>query len=490
MYDVASAVQEQPDRADLATESKAEELTFPELEEEIPLSTSPSRNTPKKKTECRLCGKKFTSEVSYQAHLRSKGHLKQIRKQKEAENTSMGIELKQQELHGLMDQLPLFSEIFFDVFDRLEAVDLRRFGATCKSFRLIVNRHGGCWQKMVLWHSQKNYDRVADGKTSAFKDVMEQLCNVKEFIYVKKRFPLQRKNDFYQSLFSLARECRKLEVLELPQQDNEQLPISFMNHLFENCPNLRVLRINSIWPFKPSKISAVMAGELDHVTPVMDSQKPKKKISPISDWLVDFKINMPAMALNLEELEMTLFFEEIKISAEQYADFYVGFFKHCPNLKTLTLSLGIEPDHGHQIPQFLSINILTGIMEVCTKLTSLSLKGYFEFGRLPGEDFAGIYPSFARLEKFEMKGPTLNPPTCDPSIYLADHCTNLTSLSIKHTYDNYHTDHGAYSYSKLTCLQHLSLCGFIMDDGTFWHLTLLFDTRFNVPFQTWTSCVT
>ena len=240
-----------------------------------------------------------------------------------------------------------------------------------------------------------------------------------------------------------------------------------MNHLFENCPNLRVLKINSIWPLKPPKIRAVIAGDLDVVPPVTTTRTPLKKIPVISERLVDFKINLPAVAHKLEHLSMTLLFKENNISEEQYTDCYIGFFTHCPNLKSLNLYLGKENENGHKAPQKLCKNVLIGTMEICTKLTELSLKGFFEFGRLYSEDYAELCKSFARLEKLEISGTRLSAGYYDVSVFLAVYCTNLTELSIHHRDEYRDTQHGDHQYSKLTKLQHLNLRDFTMDDGTF-----------------------
>jgi hypothetical protein len=463
--DKASAVQKVGEESEIVPENVLEELPPMYRDDDHLLSSSPSKNTPpKKKTECQLCGKKFTSEISFQEHLKSKGHLKKIRKHKELESTPASLEIKQAELRGLMEHfpLPLFTELLFDVFDRLEVIDLRSFGATCKSIRLIVGEHGGCWKRLVLWPSEKNYNRVADGESNVFDDVMGQLPDVKELIYAKNRTSKPKENVFYSSLFAIPRECRKLEVLDLQQKYTEQLPISFMNHLFENCPNLRILKINSIWPFKPPKIRAVIAGDLDVVPPVTTTRTPLKKIPVISEWLVDFKINLPAVAHRLEHLSMTLLFKENNISEEQYADFYIGFFTHCPNLKSLNLYLGKE--NGHKAPQKLCKKVLIGTMEICTKLTELSLEGFFEFGGLNSEGYADLCKNFARLEKLEMSGVRLSAGYYDVSVFLADYCTNLTALSIHHRDEYRDTQNGDHQYSRLTKLQHLKLRDFTMDD--------------------------
>jgi hypothetical protein len=128
------------------------------------------------------------------------------------ESTPASLEIKQAELRGLMEHLPLplFTELLFDVFDRLEVIDLRSFGATCKSIRLIVGEHGGCWKRLVLWPSEKNYNRVADGESNVFDDVMGQLPDVKELIYAKNRTSKPKENVFYSSLFAIPSRMSKI----------------------------------------------------------------------------------------------------------------------------------------------------------------------------------------------------------------------------------------------------------------------------------------
>ncbi len=455
MHDEVKIIDEEP-----------EELLLPDTED-ITLSSSPSKNTPlkRKAVECHLCNKKFTSEVSLQAHLKSKGHLKQIRKQNELKTTPEALEQKQKELKGLAEHLPvpIFADLFFEVFNRVEVIDLRQLSATCKSMQLLVDKHGVCWRRLVLWSSTKNRQRVADGTSNVFEDVMRHLPKAKEIIYVRTNSHCA---DLYSSLFAIPRECRQLESLDLRNETTNRFPISFLNHLFENCPNLKVLKMNSIWPYKPSKISAVLNGELDiEQQLVVNPKKPwKVKKTPtgpkVADWLVDFNTNMPAVAHKLEHLEMTLKFNEPKITPEQHMEFYFGLFKHWPNVKHLKLYIGSEHDTdvGPTVatPQLYQ-HIVIGVFEICPKITKLQLDGFFQLGRLSNNEYDQLFRRFGQLEKLNLRGQELNNFDRDMSHYLADYCTKLTALKIE-SLEGLHMILGhEYPFARMTHLRQFHL---------------------------------
>jgi hypothetical protein len=407
-----------------------------EEEEKIDI-TSPG--TKKKQVECTLCDKKFTSEISLKAHLKSKGHIKQENKQRLQKKfevvTPEKTAKKQQEIIGLIERLPLLSELINLIIIKLDKWSLLKFAATSKSIQMLVEKHNFCWRKIeiymtdVLW--KKSHGKI-------FEPVKRVMSMVERIRYIETNSSWELKNQYLTTIFDIPKYCPNLRELDIRKID-PSIPMSFLSALFQNCPKLRVLKMADVLAWKTSKKEAVEKGELtqpeeEQPEPVVNPKKPwkKKKVKKVKrpdpkQWVVKIEEVMQHGSNSLEELSIMMPFQE-HVPTETYAKLVVGVFKKCPNLTQLK----IEASNMDNVQSSTMKLVVESIFESLPKLKRLKLMGEWLFGRLPQQDYEAIFRKFNKIEKLQLEGSEIA--SFDREIHetLGECSTNLKELVICH----------------------------------------------------------
>lgn len=372
---------------------------------------------------------------------------------------------KQIEVIGLTERLPLLSELLYLVFAKLDLFYLRRFAATCKGIRMLIEKRNLIWRNVELMPSTvKKTERLTVKKhPTVFEDILAQMPKVQKFTYLETNYADE---EMFHSMFVIPRLCSNLEELNIKQVSTE-FPISFLNNLFGTCTKLRRLKMRRVSAFKPSKIAAVNDGKLNEAEPeVQPPPNPKKpwKVKKVKkskapkavDWLADLDKSLPNVAHCLEYFNFEMDFKEEKVTPEQYVQFYTGIFKRCPNLKTLVIySYQSQAETLSSIPLK---NVLMGAFDACPKLTALRLYGTWLFGRLSNAEYDALFRRIGQLEEFKVSAEEITNFDRDVAEYIADYCTKMTTLKIDY-YDEVPMTNGRhYPISRLTQLRRFLYC--------------------------------
>lgn len=421
-----------------------------------PQLTSPNKKEP---LECLLCDKKFTSAVSLQAHMKSKGHVKQERKerlQKRGQSiSSQEMDDNERKRIGLIERLPLLSELINLILIKLERQDLQRFAATSKSIQMIVLKQKLLWKELVFTVYWNMWERLKD-KPSLFTDIAHRLPMLERF----KVKACHASEEVYNSFFDIPRLCTDLRELDISTVYRDY-PISWIGGVLQKNTKLTSLKIEGVVPWKRAKVQAVKDGELNPDQPVpapVNPKKPwkKKKVKQVKKpdprkWMVDLDTVLQSGSTSLQHLSLAVSFPE-DVQHGLISDLIVGIYKRCPNLTSTKIT------HNHDNDSLTSMvlkDLVNGVFDACPKLRHVKLMGEWLFGRLSNAEYDELFKRFGALESFKLQGSEISNFDRDIHDYIGDYCTNLKELAMMHSADMvFNGPHfGLSALSNLTSLR-------------------------------------
>lgn len=374
--------------------------------------------------------------VSLQAHLKSKGHVKQERKERLQKRdqpiSHQELDDKERKRIGLIERLPLLSELINLILIKLARRDLERFAATSKSIRMIVDRQKLLWKELdfkiewVMWEKQK-------GKPSFFTDIAHRLPDLERFILRT----CQASEEVFDSFFDIPRLCTNLRELDVTAICRD-LPISWIGGVLGKCTNLTSLKMEGVVPWKRTKVQAVKDGELNPDQPApapVNVKKPwkKKKVKQVKKpdprkWMVDLDTVLMSGSTSLQHLSILITFPA-DVEHKLITDLVIGIYKRCPNLTSTRMWHNLEND---SLTSTVLKDLVHGVLDACPKMKHLKLRGEWLFGRLSNPEYDALFKRFGTLETFNLQGSEISNFDRDIHDFIGDYCTNLKELRLMH----------------------------------------------------------
>ena len=371
--------------------------------------------------------------------MKSKGHLKQEKKdrfQKKFEVvTPEKVVKKQKELIGLIERLPLLSELINLIIIKLDTSSLRNFSATSKSIQMLVDKNNLLWKEIMVRMTDSLWE---DTNGRIFESVKRVLPMVEKIKFIESNSTWDIKKQYLSCIFEIPKYCNNLRELDIRVID-PPIPVSFLGALFEQCGKLKVLKMAYVQVWKSSRMEAVEKGELEprqeeQPEPAVNPKKPwkKKKVKKVkrpdpNQWAVKLEDSLQSVSTSLEELNMYVLFTE-PLPNDTYAKLIVGILKKCPNLKELKLD---ARNTDQNVQSSTMKYIVDGIFDTLPKLKRLKLMGEWLFGRLPQTDYAALFSKFNRLDGLQLEGSEIASFDRDIHDFLGE-CTNLKELVVCH----------------------------------------------------------
>lgn len=335
---------------------------------------------------------------------------------------------------GLIERLPLLSELINLIIRKLDKWSLLKFAATSKSIQMLVEKQHSSWRKIKIYMSVQFWKQ---SKGNIFAPVTRVMPNVERIQYFDVN-SWELKEEYLSTIFDIPKYCPNLVELDI-RKIEVAIPMSFLSALFQNCPKLKILKMSKVLAWKTSKKEAVEKGELNQPDPepeqpVVNPKKPwlKKQAKKVKrpdpkQWIVKTAEVMQHGSNSLEELILSLQFQE-HVPAERTAKIVCAVFKKCPNL----IQLKLDAKDTEDVSSAVMKSVVETVFQSLPKLKKLKLMGEWLFGRLPQAEYEELFRKFNKLEKFQLEGSEIASFDRDIHETLGEYCTNLRELVVCH----------------------------------------------------------